>query len=148
MSLVKGKAFWVKVQSPDTEYEPKWKADLEVSEEDGAILKGLGMIPRSVEGVPSDTRVQFKRKCEKMDGSKNEQPILVDKDNKRLTSLIGNGSDVIVQYRVYETTYKGKVYQNFDLQGIKVMNLVPYGSPDGAEFGIVEEEFNEDNPFA
>lgn len=148
MALVKGTAYWAKVFTPDTQYDPKWCIDIEVSEEDSEVLKSHGMEPRTGKGCESGFRFQFKRKTLKRDGSEATPPIIVDKDNKRMSSMIGNGSEVLIQYRPYEWEFKKKTGKGCDLQGVKVLTHVTYGSKDGAEFGSIEEELSENDPFA
>ena len=148
MALVKGTAYWAKVFTPDTQYDPKWCINIEVNEEDAEVLKGLGMEPRTGVGCESGRRFEFKRKTTKRDGSEVPPPIIVDKDNKRLTALIGIGSEILIQYRPYEWEFKKKTGKGCDLQGVKVLKHIVYGAQDGAEFGSIEEELSETDPFA
>jgi hypothetical protein len=147
MALVKGVAYWAKVFSLDTTYEPKWTIDVEVSPEDAEVLKGHGMEPRTGKGCESGLRFQFKRKLEKRDGSEQDPPIVVDKNNRKTKDIIGNGSEVIIQFRPYDWEYKKKTGKGCDLQGVKVTSLVTYGAKDGAEFGEIEEDLPENDPF-
>ena len=67
----------------------------------------------------------------------------IDINQQPLDVLVGNGSDVKVQYREWETTNNFGNFKGLDFQAMQVINLVPYGGSadaDGAELGYVEEE--------
>lgn len=148
MALVKGTAYWARVFTPDTMFEPKWCLDLEVSEADAKVLEEAGLTRKEAKDGVDGIRFQFKRKVETSKGEKKTPPIIVDKHNKRTKEAIGNGSEVLVQYRTYEWEYKKKSGIGVDLQGVKVLTLVPYAGADGTEFGDIQDDLDEDNPFA
>lgn len=65
------------------------------------------------------------------DGKVQNYPLVVDKyaDEIPRTTLIGNGSDVIVEYRFRPyTSNTGKEAHTVQLMGVQVVNLVPYSS--------------------
>jgi hypothetical protein len=45
-----------------------------------------------------------------------------------------------VQYKEWESNWKGKAFQGLELQAVQIINLVQYDAPDGAEFAVEEEE--------
>ena len=57
--------------------------------------------------------------------------------------MVGNGSEVKVQYKEWETTNKYGTFKGLDFQALQVLKLVEMGAPDGAEFDAetsVEDE--------
>ena len=68
---------------------------------------------------------------------------LFDKDKVPMDEVVGNGSEVKVQYAEWETTNKYGDFKGLDLQAMQVIDLVQYRSGDGDELGSVEggEEF-------
>ena len=65
-----------------------------------------------------------------MEETDNDVPQLKDKDNNNIDIAIGNGSDVIVMYKEWETTHPtfGK-FKGLDLAGLQVVQLQEY-NPD------------------
>ena len=60
----------------------------------------------------------------------NDVPILKDKDNNDIDIAIGNGSDVIVMYKEWETNHaKFGKFKGLDLAGLQVVQLQEY-NPD------------------
>lgn len=55
-----------------------------------------------------------------------EAPLVVDKDGKVITDLIGNGSNVTVQVEVYDYAHKGKPGRAIRLESVRVNELIPY----------------------
>ena len=61
-------------------------------------------------------------------------PRLVDANKNSLDARIGNGSSVKVQYKEWQSEYKGKTFYGLDFQAMQVIDLIEVGSPDGSEF--------------
>lgn len=143
MAVVNGIAYWASVQKPNTKFEPVWSVDLEVSPEDGEKLDSLG-IPKNKDG-----RYKFKRKVKGKNGD-NSPPVVVDSNGTPFSDLIGNGSEVMVQYKKYNWEFSGKKGVGADLQALMVKELVPYGE-GGLEFKFnkpdTEFESDEETPF-
>ena len=133
---VRGIANWASVQAPNTTFEPVYQVDLTVSEESAAGLKNEGL---NVKKVGEDFVYKFKRKQFKADGTENKKPVVVLADKTPFDGLIGNGSEVIVQFSTYEWKNKFGSGISADLQGVQVLNLVEYRAGDGEEF---EDEAN------
>ena len=65
-----------------------------------------------------------------MEETDNEVPQLKDKDNNDIDVAVGNGSDVIVMYKEWETTHpKFGKFRGLDLAGLQVVKLQEY-NPD------------------
>ena len=79
-----------------------------------------------------------------MEETDNDVPILKDKDNNDIDIAIGNGSDVIVMYKEWETTNpKFGKFKGLDLAGLQVIKLQEYNPDVGfSTVSMVEvEEF-------
>ena len=135
MSIVKGKAMWAAVQYPNTTFEPTYCIDLVVDKKTAELLKKEGLKIKEKDG---DLLVKFKRKVVRADGQKNKPPIVVDAQKKPFDGLIGNGSDVKVQFRTY--TYNNRFGEGTgaDLQAVQILKLVEFGGAtgDGVEFDV------------
>lgn len=128
---VRGIANWASVQSPNTTYEPVYQVDLTVTEDSAKALKDLGLtVKKTEEGFVC----KFKRKQFKADNSENKKPTVVLADKSPFDGLVGNGSEVIVQFSTYEWKNKFGTGISADLQGIQIINLVEYRKGDGEEF--------------
>ena len=55
-----------------------------------------------------------------------------------LDARVGNGSSVKVQYKEWESEWKGKIFKGLDFQAMQVIDLVEVGSPDGSEFDALD----------
>jgi hypothetical protein len=130
MATVSGKAMWASVTTPQTRFEPhNYTITLLVDEEIASEFASEGFAVRETD----DGKVLvMKRRYQRNDGAINPVPICVDKDKEPFTDRIGNGSEVVVQYRGYENQF-GKF---IELQGVQVLELVEYEPlpDDGEEF--------------
>lgn len=134
---VRGKAMWASVQAPNTTYDPVYCIDLIVAPEAVEDLKKVGLKVKNTEEGPV---VKFKRNQFRADGTENKKPVVRDAHNMPFTDLIGNGSEVIVQFNMFEWRNKFGTGVSADLQGVQVVHLVPYRTGDGEEFEPLEEE--------
>lgn len=116
----------------NTKFEPTWAIDLYIKDEQvaGATKVGLKVIK-----TEDGNRIRFRRRQTRRDKTLNEQPALVDENRNKVDYLIGNGSEVVVQFNVY-TYGANRENTGVDLQGVQVLTLVPYGHEDGDEFEI------------
>ena len=53
-----------------------------------------------------------------------QAPKLVDRHKNPLDTRVGNGSNVRVQYKEWESTWKGQVFKGLDFQAMQVVDLV------------------------
>ena len=60
-----------------------------------------------------------------------------------MDEVVGNGSEVKIQYSEWETSNKFGDFKGLDLQAVQVLDLITYRTGDGDELGSVEggEEF-------
>jgi len=136
MTLVVGKSKWAAVNAPNTKFEPVYTVNLEVDDETRDLLIGLNLTP--IKGETNEFR--FKRTAVYKDGSSAPKPNCVDASNADFTGMIGNGSDVVVDFEPKKWTFAGKAGTKALLNGIQVLNLIPYGTPEN-NFGVHEEGF-------
>lgn len=137
---VRGIAYWASVQVPNTTFEPVYTIDLAVGDDAAESLKKIGLKGKVAE---EGTVFKFKRKQFRQDGAENNKPVIRDAANQPFSDLIGNGSDVIVQFATYEWKNKFGSGIGADLQGVQVIDLVPYRTGDGDEFEPVGESGEE-----
>jgi len=83
----------------------------------------------------------MKRKVNGPKGMIRPAPRLFDKDKQEISTAVGNGSQVRVQFNEYDWEYAGKQGKGIDLQAVQVLNLVEYRNGDGDEFFSDGEEF-------
>ncbi len=140
MAVVQGKAYWASVTTPNTKFEPVYSVNLLVDED---VAKQFSLKGYPIKQMQEGPALVIKRKVTTKDGKKNKTPKLIDANSQPMDVLVGNGSDVKVQYREWETTNHYGTFKGLDFQAMQVLKLVPYGntsSDDGHELGYQEEE--------
>jgi hypothetical protein len=140
MAVVEGKAYWASVTTPNTKFEPVYSVNLVIDEDVAKQFSSKGYTVKQMQEGPA---IVLKRKVTNKKGQKNPLPKLLDVNQQPIDILVGNGSDVKVQYREWEATNSYGTFKGLDFQAMQVLNLVPYGgdaSDDGAELGYIEEE--------
>jgi hypothetical protein len=145
MAVVSGKAYWASVTSPNTTFEPVYTVDLVVDDKtaDDFQARGYKVKELTINEEPVGRAITIKRKVNGADGRTRQAPKLFDKDKVPMDEVVGNGSEVKVQYAEWETSNKYGDFKGLDFQAMQVLNLVSYRSGDGDELGSVEggEEF-------
>lgn len=167
MATIRGKAYFFsreprvsQFKNPDgSDKAPTWQLPLaDMSEADLSRLKGelekhdvirkvktnhkqKGDKPNPLIGKTTFT---FERKAFKdEDGKIQNYPTVVNKYNEPIAKdvLIGNGSDVIVQYKFRPFTNKGTGQKGYTahLVGVQVINLIPVEG-EKSEFTALEEK--------
>ena len=81
----------------------------------------------------------IKRKVNGPNGMIRSAPKLVDSAKNPIDERIGNGSEVKIQYKEWESVWKGKTFKGLDFQAMQVIDLVSVGSVDGGEFDVEDE---------
>lgn len=137
MALVEGVAYWASVTTPNTTYTPVYTVNLIVDEDVANDFRSRGFTVKDMEEGPA---LLIKRKVNGPNGMVRPAPKLLDKNKQPLNTSVGNGSKVRVQYKEWESTWNGTLYKGLDFQAMQVLELVEYASPDGAEFGIEDDE--------
>jgi hypothetical protein len=84
--------------------------------------------------------IVIKRKVNGPNGMVRPAPKLVDRNKQPLDCRIGNGSEVKVQYKEWESNWKGKMFKGLDFQAMQVLSLIEVGTPDGAEFDSFDDD--------
>ena len=145
MAVVSGKAYWASVTIPNTTFEPVYTVDLVVDDKtaDDFQARGYKVKELTINEEPVGRAITIKRKVNGADGRTRQAPKLFDKDKVPMDEVVGNGSEVKVQYAEWETSNKYGDFKGLDLQAMQVIDLVQYRSGDGDELGSVEggEEF-------
>lgn len=133
MATVKGKALYAFVNKPSQFGD--YSVDLVVDDKSAKTLTQAGLKGKSAAekvlpgGETADKYgpwvFKFKQKVEGKQGTL-PPPVVVDTAGKPVTALIGNGSEVIVQYRVGGWSFNNRKGVAGYLQAIQVTNLIPY----------------------
>lgn len=157
MAKCKGKSMWSYLTKTDDKYTPCWRTDLIVDEAEAKKLIALGLkkLVKKIDPLTDpdvaamgDYRIKFTRYRDrrgKFAGQQNKQPTLVDADNEPFEGILGNGSDVIVKFNVFTWNNKFGTGTGADLDGVKVINLVPYESVDVDDEGVTVEKDTDDD---
>lgn len=135
MAILQGAAYWASVTTPNTTYEPVYSVNLVVDEATAEDFQSRGFTIKQMDEGPA---VVIKRKVNGPNGMVRPAPRLVDAYKNPLDARVGNGSSVKVQYKEWESEWKGKIFKGLDFQAMQVIDLVEVGSPDGSEFDALD----------
>jgi PKD repeat protein len=138
MAILEGTAYWASITTPNTTYEPVYTVNLVVDDETANDFASRGHTVKQMDEGPA---LIMKRKVNGPKGMVRPAPRLFDKDKQEISTAVGNGSQVRVQFNEYDWEYAGKQGKGLDLQAVQVMNLVEYRNGDGDEFFTDGEEF-------
>ena len=136
MAIVTGTAYWASVTTPNTTYEPVYTVNLVVDEETAQTFRSQGHTVKDMDEGPA---LIIKRKVNGPNGMIRQPPKLVDSTKNPIDERIGNGSAVKIQYKEWESVWKGKTFKGLDFQAMQVLDLVFVGSVDGGEFDVEDE---------
>lgn len=136
MAIVSGTAYWTSVTTPNTTYEPVYTVNLVVAEDVAESFRSKGFAVKDMDEGPA---IIIKRKVNGPNGMLRSAPKLVDGNKNPIDERIGNGSSVKVQYKEWESVWKGKTFKGLDFQAMQVLDLVSVGSVDGGEFDVEDE---------
>lgn len=137
MPVIQGKAYWASVTQPNTTFEPVYSVNLVVDEDTAEDFRNKGFAVKDMEEGPA---LVIKRKVNGPNGMVRQAPKLMDKSKNELDIAVGNGSEVKVQYKEWETEWRGKTFKGLDFQAMQVLELVKYQVADGEEFDAEEED--------
>jgi len=138
MAILEGTAYWASITTPNTTYEPVYTVNLVVDNETANDFASRGHTVKQMDEGPA---LIIKRKVNGPKGMVRPAPRLFDKDKQEISTAVGNGSQVRVQFNEYDWEYAGKQGKGLDLQAVQVLNLVEYRNGDGDEFFSDGEEF-------
>lgn len=133
----RGVAYWAKVQNPDPKFG-NYTLDLYLDADSMALLKKTGL-QLKIRESEHGTYVKFKRTPKKIIRGNlidmGKPHIYIEQDGERVpfSGNIGNGSDVLVKVRIYDTP-KGPGHE---LEGIVIESLVPY---EGGEVNLPSDD--------
>ncbi len=146
MPVLSGKAYWAKVFTPQgSKFDPndlRYAIDVgNLDKKNVKIAEDHGLQIKSDPG-DSNTKgdkgkfITLRRYAFKKDGTPNAKPVVIDAAMAPMTSLIGNGSDVNVEFRPF--TFKNGKWAGktgASLEKVQVVDLVAY---EGTGTGSVE----------
>ena len=136
MAILSGTAYWASVTTPNTTYEPVYTVNLVVDEDTAEGFRSKGHTIKDMDEGPA---LVIKRKVNGPNGMIRSAPKLVDSTKNPIDERIGNGSAVKIQYKEWESVWKGKTFKGLDFQAMQVLDLVSVGSADGGEFEVEDE---------
>ncbi len=137
MAILQGEAYWASVTTPNTTYEPVYSVNLVVDEATAKDFESRGFAVKQMDEGPA---IVIKRKVNGPNGMVRQAPKLIDKNKNPLDARVGNGSNVRVQYKEWESVWKGRTFKGLDFQAMQVIDLVEVGSPDGSEFDVIDSD--------
>ena len=141
MAILEGTAYWASITTPNTTFEPVYTVNLVVDDETANEFASRGHKVKQMDEGPA---VIIKRKVNGPNGMVRPAPRLMNAEKQEVTTAVGNGSKIKVQYNEYSGEGKFGPYTGLDLQAVQVVDLIPYKNADGAEFfddGEGGEEF-------
>ena len=137
MPVVEGTAYWASVKVPNTNFEPMYTVNLVIDPDVAEDFKSQGFHIKDMEEGPA---VIIKRKVNGPNGMIRRSPDLLDRQKQPIDVTVGNGSKVKVQYKVWNSEYKGKNFKGLDFCKMQVIDLVEYGGGNDDEFDIYDDE--------
>ena len=141
MAILQGTAYWVSATTPNTTFEPVYSVNLVVDEVTAEDFKSRGFSIKEMDEGPA---IVIKRKVNGPNGMIRPAPRLVDAYKNPLDARIGNGAEVKVQYKEWQSEWKGKTFYGLDFQAMQVLSLIEVGSADGAEFDVLDSEMEDE----
>lgn len=141
MAVIQGRAYWAFVTTPNTKYTPAYSVNLVVDPAVAADFKKRGFTVKDMDEGPA---LIIKRKVDGPNGMVRSAPRLLDKNKREIDVNVGNGSLVNVQFKEWETVWKGTTFKGLDFQAMQVIDLIEYGQPDGAEFDVADDNYAEE----
>lgn len=136
MAILQGTAYWASVTTPNTTFEPVYSVNLVVDNATADKFQADGFTIKQMDEGPA---IVIKRKVNGPSGMIRPAPKLLDKNKQPLDCNVGNGSSVKIQYKEWESQWKGKTFKGLDFQAMQVLNLIEVGTPDGAEFDSFDD---------
>lgn len=140
MAIVRGTAYWAYVTAPNTTYEPCYTVNLVVDQSIASDFEDRGFNIKQMDEGPA---LIIKRKVNGPGGMIRKAPKLKDAKKNEIDVGVGNGSEVVVQYKEWESTWKNRTYKGLDFQQMQVLKLVEYNT-EKDEFDIESDDEEED----
>jgi hypothetical protein len=131
------KVKWAALQEPDTKFEPCWKIDIIITEEQANNLKAVGFKCR--QDSDGDWILRAKKKVRTKSGKAQRAPLVVGRDGRTpITDNVGNGSLCNVNVYAKYVEVAGVTHLPCYLNEVQVIDLVPYSGSTG--FKPIPEE--------
>ncbi len=153
MAAIRGKAYWAKILGDAVPgYDPaktEWSIDVSLDDKAMELIEQLDLTHK-VRNRDDDRGnfITFKRPGVKQDGEPSKPITVVDKYKRAWDPdvMIGNGSDVFVQFNVNEGEYRGKPWKKPGILKLMVVDLVEYEGgkdelPDFSDEDPADEDF-------
>ena len=141
MATLRGTAYWAFVKTPNTTYEPCYSVNLVVDQKTASDFEDRGFNVKQMDEGPA---VVIKRKVNGPNGMVRQAPQLFDAKKREIDVNVGNGSEVVVQYKEWESNWNGRTYKGLDFLKMQVLKLVEY-NPVEDEFEIEDNDFDEED---
>ncbi len=134
---------WASVQKPNTQFEPSWEINVELTKEQADELQAnaKALHPKGIKIKNEDGKlsIRFRRRVARADGKgDNPKPIVKGPDGEDFDKLIGNGSICNVQYGLSAYDNKFGKGVTTDLKGVRVITHIPFGEQDGE--GLMDDD--------
>ena len=121
MAILEGTAYWASITTPNTTFEPVYTVNLVVDDEVANDFASRGHKVKQMDEGPA---VIIKRKVNGPNGMVRPAPRLMDGDKQEVTTAVGNGSKIKVQYNEYSGEGKFGPYTGLDLQAVMILSLI------------------------
>lgn len=133
---------WASVHEPNTRFKPRWEVNIYPDEETCAMLEQEYKLELKTEKDTGEKFYKCTRSVTTAKGKELTPPKVVGRDPKvPFTENIGNGSICNVMVTIREVDAFGQKKMKAYLDGIQVMEHVPYGETFEDETDGSEEEF-------
>lgn len=131
METIRGKAHWAFLTKPNTKWEKhRFEVTLEVDEK--TFNEYTQKVKFGCNYKDGKFLIKIEKPLVKYDGTNDTPPVLVDANAQPTDVIVGNGSEVIVKYHLFEYTRgnhagKSRAY----LDGVQIVELIPYEPKEG-----------------
>tara|TARA_A100001037_G_C14620937_1_gene401509 strand:+ start:99 stop:527 length:429 start_codon:yes stop_codon:yes gene_type:complete len=140
MATVRGTAYWAFVTAPNTTFDPCYTVNLVVDQKTASDFEDRGFNVKQMDEGPA---IIIKRKVNGPNGMVRKAPKLYDAKKNEIDVNVGNGSEVVVQYKEWESNWNGRTFKGLDFLKMQVIKLVEF-NPEADEFDIEDDEDEED----
>lgn len=125
---------WASVIEPNTRFEPQWEIVALLDDQQAAELAAEGLKIKVKDDGQKTYRFKRKTQGRKKTGETYDKkaPRVVDASRDPFSELIGNGSLVNIQYAVTEWPMHGQMVISADLEGVQVIEHVPFKKAGGS----------------
>ena len=137
MAVLEGTAYWAFVTTPNTKFDPCYSVNLVVDDSTAQEFEDRGFTVKQMNEGPA---IIIKRKVNGPNGMIRRAPRLLDRQKETIDATVGNGSKVKVQYKEWESTFRGQNFKGLDFMAMQVLDLVEYNGGVGDEFDIEDDE--------